>query len=119
MGVSTRRQQKQARDREEKFRESTGKLLSSSRKMIESHKAQDRQTDRPDYDEPEESLIGDFSSHDLIRHSIANPAVFDDPVDNSNTNELQIIPANEPLSSDTPGPSSSWSFSLNPFSYYM
>ena len=112
--VTTRWQQKQAREKEEKLRQTTQKLLSSSRKIVEEQT--DRPAEQPSYDEPEESIVGNFSSHDLIRHNIANPNVFDDPVDLI-TNDLQVIPANEPIPSTTAEPSSSWSFSLNPFHY--
>ena len=95
----------------------TEKLLSSSRKII-SGKNADESTDNAEYDNPREELVGDFSSHDLIRHNVANANVFDDPVPVTNKNDLLVLTNNDSPSSSTAEPSGSWSFSLNPFSYY-
>ena len=95
------------------MKQGTEKLLSSSRKILSAKIPLDKE-----YDNPREELVGDFSSHDLIRHSVADANVFDDPVPVTNKNDLLVLSNNDSPSSSAAEPSSSWSFSLNPFTYY-
>ena len=112
------RKAKQVRERTESMKRSTGKLLSTSRQLVENDSLLDDQTDGTDGMAIPEQIVGDFSSHDLIRNRIAEPFAFNDPPQGPSNNELIHVPATLP-SSSAAEQTSSWSSMLNPFSYYM
>ena len=108
------RKAKEARARSESMKRSTGKLLSTSERLVQEGMSLDANTDAV---APTGNVVGDFSSHDLIRNRVAEPSVFDDPPQGPSSNELIHVPATLPPSSANERPSS-WSSILNPFSYY-
>ena len=112
------RKAKQARARSESMKRGTSKLLSTSERLVQIGLSFNETTDGTEGVAPTGNLVGDFSSHDLIRNRIASPTVFDDPPQGPSNNDLIHVPAVLPPSS-TGEQTSSWSSILNPFSYYM
>ena len=96
-----------------------GKLVATGRKLINKDIPADGSTDSSDNELPFENPVGDFSSDDLIRHRIAEPELFNEPLPANLPNDDILVLSNDASSPNVTESSSVWSLSLNPFSYYM
>ena len=111
-GAHTRLQAKLEREAKEKVKSGMDKLLSSSKKLTDD-------SDIADLSEPDQPLVGDFSSHDLIRNRIADPPVFDEPIPPDPTADSIVIVSHKNVPRTEVGNvNSRWSFSINPMNYF-
>ena len=112
-GAHTRLRAKQEKEAKEKAKSGMEKLLSTGRKLSESEPV--------DQGEPSQPLVGDFSSHDLIRNSIAYPPVFDEPNPQAPiSDEITVVSLDNGVPrTQTGNVNNRWSFSLNPLSYFQ
>ena len=63
-------------------------------------------------------LVGDFSSFDLIRNRIADPAIFEPPPEGPQSDEIVVV-SHDVLRTESGNVNSRWSFSMNPLSYFQ
>ena len=87
------------------------KVLSSSRKLTDD-------SDPADLEDVSQPLVGDFSSHDLIRNRIADPSTFEPPPKGPPSDDIVVVSDNA-LKAELGNVNSRWSFSMNPLSYFQ
>ena len=115
-GAHTRLRAKHEQASKEHMKSGFQKLLNVSRNLTENPE----QFDNIDPDQPSTPLIGDFSSHDLIQNSIADPPSFDEQIQQNSPVDIVNIPAvNETQSVENENVVSRWNFSINPLSYFQ
>ena len=68
--------------------------------------------------EESQPLVGDFSSFDLIRNRIADPAIFEPPPEGPQSDEIVVV-SHDVLRTESGNVNSRWSFSMNPLSYFQ
>ena len=119
IGPRTRGQRIREQLAEQRIRESTRKLLSTSREMVES--ASEQPSHAGPLGERTEKPIGDFSAEDLIRHNVAAPEVFDEH-DDERTDEPteetdERVPPTSREIADPYECTSTWTLGMFPYSY--
>ena len=113
-GPTPSRRGRKVRD-DTRVRSGMGKLLKTSRKLIERKISTEGSPGDSDDELPSINPIGDFSSDDLIRNCVDVPSTFDNPPPESpDGDEIVVIKTNPPKNVSQ----SRWSLSsLNPLSY--
>ena len=106
---SNRLKAKREKEVEQNIKAGMNKLLSSSRKLTD---------DSDELDGTNQPLVGDFSSHDLIRNRIAPPNTFDELPQEPPSDDIVVISHENVPRTESGSVNTRWSFSINPLAYF-